>query len=135
MVDKNIYIKYKYEDLYNVDKEGNLSFNFQEYSLDQSDSGCGFIVQKNYFKKNFLHILRDFSDDNNYFYVSFKKIRDGEFDKVSGFLKFLLVLFIILAIALLAFIIYRCVKRLRGSLAKPKQTNDQYTTLETEDVQ
>ena len=108
-------ISFKYEDLYNVDKDGNLTFNFGAYSIPQSETGCKFILQNNYLRKNFMYILRDFNSENNFFYLSFKAVRDGEFKKIGVFLTFILVLLIILAVLLTLFIFWNCYKRLKNS--------------------
>lgn len=111
--DKNIYVRFAYEELFDVDADGNLALHFDAYSFDQSDQGCQFVFQQKHFEANYLHILRNFGKDDDFFYVSFRKINPGEFAKVSGFLKFLLVLLIVLSVLLVVYIVYGCVVRCR----------------------
>lgn len=104
--------------MYNVDKDGNLSFNFGAYSIPQSETGCRFILQNNYLKKNFMYILRDFNKENDYFYLSFKAVRNGEFKKVGVFLTLVLILLIILAVLFTIFVFWNCYQRLKNSSSR-----------------
>lgn len=105
-----------------MDSDGNVSFKFEEYSIGQSELGCQFLFQSQFYEQYFLNILRDFNDGTDFFYVSFKKIRKGEFDKVGGFLTFLLIFVIILFALLCIFIIYTCILRCRKNAASSEKS-------------
>ena len=129
--DKSISVAFAYEDLYSVDADGNLTFAFREFTIEQSERNCQFILQKSFWKGNYLHVLRDFSEENDSFFVTFREVEDKQFEKAGGALATVLVFCIVFAICLALYILYDCIKRFRGSRA---QEEEEYEDEEEEEI-
>lgn len=101
-------IPIKYSDLYRLDNQGQIIFNFSETSLEQSDAGCQMVFQKRFLMRYYVFLVRDYSPTNNKLFVSFTRIRSSDFEGIGLFISILLVLVLLAAIAFAGYIIFRC---------------------------
>ena len=104
---EEILISLKYSDLYQVDAQNKLSFNFEEISIEQSDSGCQFILQNGFLKQYYVYFERDFTPEKQSLKISFSEIKGSDFGKISLLITVLLVLIVMAAIILGGYIAYR----------------------------
>ena len=99
-----IVVSLSYVDLYRLDNQGQIIFNFEEISIEQSVSGCQFVFQKRFFIRYYMFFERDFDSAKSSLKISFNKISSSDFGGLNNFIIFFLIFIIILAILLAGYI-------------------------------
>ena len=128
----NFILLITYSDLYRLDNQGRIVFNFRDTNIHQSDQGCRVVFQQRFFMRFYLHMIykpaAEGTSDEGEFWVGFMPISSSDFGGISMAVSVLLVLILLGCLVLAGYIVYRaCVLRQEE---KERDVKDSYTQID-----
>lgn len=103
-----------YSDLYRLDNQGRIVFNFKDTEIVQSDAGCRIVFQSRFLMRYYLHMiyqpeskLESGSESSRLFYIGFKPISSSDFGSVNFAVQCLIVLILLACGVLAIYIAYK----------------------------
>ena len=96
-----------YSDLYQLDKQHRIIFNFETIPANEGNPNCQVIFQNRFFSRYYMYFVRDFSLNQPSFRISFVEIKSSDFRGVGIFITIILILTVLTVIIMGCIICYR----------------------------
>ena len=128
----NFILVVTYSDLYRLDNQGRIVFNFRDTNIHQSDQGCRVVFQQRFFMRFYLHMIYkpavEAKSNEGEFWVGFMPINSSDFGGISVPVSVLLVLILLGCLVLAGYIVYRACVLSREE--RERDVKESYTQID-----